>query len=99
MLCLLLALTPATAKKRKHAKQAPLAAYLMVYHKDADHSLHMALSRDGRKWTALNDDHAVVSGDTIAQQHGIRDVVVAPLPPKNFSATLRGRCFPSRSWI
>ena len=51
MLCLLLALTPVTAKKRKHAKQAPLAAYLMVYHKDADHSLHMALSRDGRKWT------------------------------------------------
>ena len=73
MLCLLLALTPATAKKRKHAKQAPLAAYLMVYHKDADHSLHMALSRDGRRWTALNNDHAVVSGDTIAQQRGIRD--------------------------
>ncbi len=49
------------------------ACYLMVYHKDADHSLHMALSRDGYSWKALNGDKAVVSGDTIAQQHGIRD--------------------------
>ncbi|MBR2184408.1 MAG: glycoside hydrolase family 43 protein [Prevotella sp.] len=51
----------------------PLAAYLMVYHKDADHSLHMALSRDGYSWKALNGDKPVVSGDTIAQQRGIRD--------------------------
>ena len=48
-------------------------AYLMVYHKDADHSLHMALSRDGFNWKALNDDRPVVSGDTIAEQRGIRD--------------------------
>ena len=41
------------------------ACYLMVYHKDADHSLHMALSRDGYSWKALNGDKAVVSGDTI----------------------------------
>lgn len=50
-----------------------MGAYVMVYHTDADHSLHMALSRDGYHWTALNDDLPVVSGDTIAQQHGIRD--------------------------
>ncbi len=50
-----------------------LAAYLMVYHKDADHSLHMALSRDGYNWTALNKDLPVVRGDSIAQQRGIRD--------------------------
>lgn len=50
-----------------------MGAYLMVYHKDADHSLHMALSRDGYSWKALNGDKPVVSGDTIAQQHGIRD--------------------------
>lgn len=48
-------------------------AYLMVYHKDADHSLHMALSRDGYSWKALNGDKPMVSGDTIALQHGIRD--------------------------
>ena len=55
------------------AEMPKMAAYLMVYHKDADHSLHMALSRDGYSWKALNGDRPVVSGDTIAQQHGIRD--------------------------
>ena len=49
------------------------SAYLMVYHKDADHGLHMALSRDGYNWKALNDDKPIIGGDTIAQQHGIRD--------------------------
>lgn len=48
-------------------------AYLMVYHKDQDHGLHMAISRDGYTWTALNDDKPVIAGDTIAGQRGIRD--------------------------
>ena len=49
------------------------SAYLMVYHKDPDHGLHMAVSRDGYTWTALNDDKPIIGGDTIAEQHGIRD--------------------------
>lgn len=53
--------------------QTSLSAYLMVYHKDQDHGLHMAISRDGYTWTALNDDRPVIDGDTIAVQHGIRD--------------------------
>ncbi|MCM1312661.1 MAG: glycoside hydrolase family 43 protein [Bacteroides sp.] len=48
-------------------------AYLMVYHKDVDHGLHMAYSEDGYKWTALNNDKPVIDGDSIAMQHGIRD--------------------------
>ena len=67
---------PPTAEGISHiaSRLAPdCTAYLMVYHKDADHSLHMALSRDGYNWTALNDDRPVVSGDTIAEQRGIRD--------------------------
>ena len=44
-----------------------MGAYVMVYHKDADHSLHMALSRDGYSWTALNNDRPIVNGDSIAQ--------------------------------
>lgn len=48
-------------------------AYLMVYHKDADHSLHMAVSRDGYTFTAVNNDKAVIGGDSIADQRGIRD--------------------------
>ena len=54
-------------------KEKDYAGYLMVYHKDPDHGLHMAVSRDGYTWTALNDDKAIIGGDTIAEQHGIRD--------------------------
>ena len=53
--------------------ESDMGAYLMVYHKDADHSLHMALSYDGYKWSSLRDDKAIICGDTIASQHGIRD--------------------------
>lgn len=55
------------------AQDSKLSAYLMVYHKDQDHGLHMAVSEDGYTWTALNDDQPVISGDTIAMQQGIRD--------------------------
>lgn len=50
-----------------------MSAYLMVYHKDDTHSLHMALSNDGYTFTALNNDKPVIAGDTIADQKGIRD--------------------------
>lgn len=50
-----------------------LEAYLMVYHKDQDHGLHMAYSEDGYTWTAFNNDKPIIAGDTIAFQHGIRD--------------------------
>lgn len=50
-----------------------MGAYLMVYHKDADHGLHMAISYDSYNWTSLNDDKPLIAGDTIAEQKGIRD--------------------------
>lgn len=50
-----------------------MAAYLMVYHKDEDHGLHMAISYDGREFKALNGGAPVMAGDTIARQQGIRD--------------------------
>lgn len=50
-----------------------MKAYLMVYHKDEDHGLHMAISRDGKQFKALNNDNPVIAGDTIALQKGIRD--------------------------
>ena len=66
---------PATAEgvSPLTSSTSPLTSYLMVYHKDQDHGLHMAVSRDGYTWTALNDDKPVIDGDTIAVQHGIRD--------------------------
>ena len=53
--------------------EAEKEAYLMVYHKDQDHGLHMATSHDGYTWTALRDDKPIIDGDSIAMQHGIRD--------------------------
>lgn len=50
-----------------------MAAYLMVYHLDEDHGLHMAISKDGYTFTALNDNKPIIDGDTIADQNGIRD--------------------------
>ena len=63
----------AQAGTPKLPKEKDLQAYLMVYHKDQDHGLHMAVSEDGYTWTALNDDKPIFDGDTIAVQHGIRD--------------------------
>lgn len=76
---LLLALATAmpAQKQKRHRRAAGtadrLSAYLMVYHKDQDHGLHAALSRDGYTWTALNGDKPIVGGDSIAVQRGIRD--------------------------
>lgn len=53
--------------------EADMGAYVMVYHKDCDHGLHMALSYDSYEWTSLNNDQPVIAGDSIAEQHGIRD--------------------------
>ncbi|MDE6691982.1 MAG: glycoside hydrolase family 43 protein [Muribaculaceae bacterium] len=64
--------------------EADLNAYLMVYHKDQDHGLHMAVSDDGYTWTALNDDCPVIAGDTIAEQHGIRDPHIFRGPDGSF---------------
>lgn len=54
-------------------QEKDMSAYLMVFHKDETHSLHMALSPDGYTFTALNNGKPVIAGDTIAQQKGIRD--------------------------
>ena len=53
--------------------ESDMGAYLMVFHLDDTHGLHMALSRDGYTFTALNGGKPVISGDTIADQKGIRD--------------------------
>ena len=54
-------------------KESELGAYLLVYFHDETHSLHMALSSDGYKFTALNDDKPVIDGKEVAEQKGIRD--------------------------
>lgn len=54
-------------------QEKDMRAYLMVFHKDEDHGLHMAISHDGYSFTALNNGLPVIAGDTIATQKGIRD--------------------------
>lgn len=54
-------------------QEKKMGAYLMVFHKDEDHGLHMAISRDGYTFTALKGGAPVFAGDTIAEQKGIRD--------------------------
>lgn len=54
-------------------EKEPFSAYLMTYFKDEDHSLHMALSADGYTFTDINGGKAIIGGDTIATQKGIRD--------------------------
>lgn len=67
----------ATFHRFSYANAVPqekeMGAYLMVFHKDDTHSLHMAISYDGYTFTALNDGKPVIAGDTIAYQKGIRD--------------------------
>lgn len=54
-------------------EESAMDAYLMVFHKDDTHGLHAAISHDGYTFTALNDGHPIIAGDTIAYQKGIRD--------------------------
>ncbi len=74
--------------KKKVLSEKDMAGYVMVYHKDADHGLHMAYSWDGYTWTALNGDRPVVAGDTIAVQRGIRDPYIFRAPDGTFCAAM-----------
>lgn len=68
--------------------ESRMKAYLMVYHKDEDHGLHFALSRDGRQFRALNNDQPVMAGDTLADQKGIRDPHIYRGPDGAFYLTM-----------
>lgn len=83
-LCLAMAmLLPVSAGKRVPTEK-DMGAYLMVYHKDETHSLYMALSYDGYKWTSLNEGQPVMAGDSIALQKGIRDPHIFRAPNGTF---------------
>ncbi|UOB17965.1 glycoside hydrolase family 43 protein [Abyssalbus ytuae] len=73
-----------TVKQNSKSFQDELSAYLMVYFKDDDHSLHMALSTDGKNFTDINKGKAIIAGDTIASQKGIRDPHISRGPDGAF---------------
>ena len=75
-------------KKIKVPKEKDMGAYLMVYFKDADHSLHFAMSKDGYSFTDVNNGEPVIKGDTIAEQKGIRDPYIYRAPDGMFYMVL-----------
>ena len=88
MLMAILPLLSVAKPKHKIPSEKKMAGYVMVYHKDADHGLHMAYSWDGYTWTALNDDRPIMAGDTIAEQKGIRDPFIFRGPDGGFCVAM-----------
>ena len=72
------------AKKSELPAEKGMGAYLFTYFNDPTHSLFMALSYDGYSFTALNNGQPVISGDTIAEQRGIRDPHIYRAPNGKF---------------
>ncbi len=72
----------------KVPSESDMKAYLLVYFKDSDHSLHMALSPDGYSFTDINKGLPIISGDTIAAQKGIRDPHIMRGPDNMFYMTM-----------
>lgn len=79
---------PIVKAKKKAPAERDMAGYVMVYHKDQDHGLHMAYSWDGYTWTALNNDAPIMAGDTIAVQKGIRDPYIFRAPDGAFCVAM-----------
>ena len=61
-----------------------MGAYLFTYFNDPTHSLFMAISYDGYTFTAVNGNKPVIAGDSIAEQHGIRDPHIYRAPNGKF---------------
>ena len=60
------------------------AAYLMVYFKDENHSVHFAASEDGYSFTDLNGGQPVMLGKDWAEQKGVRDPHIMRGPDNAF---------------
>lgn len=68
----LMAASPARAQEATN--------YLMVYFKDATHSVYFALSRDGLTFADVNGYKPVLYGSKYAQQRGVRDPHILRAP-------------------
>lgn len=66
------------------SQKEEMAAYLFTYFNDPTHSLFMAISYDGYEFKAINENLPVVAGDTISEQHGIRDPHIQRGPDGSF---------------
>lgn len=88
ILSVFLATTNYAQEKSKLPKEKKMGAYLMVYFKDDTHGLYYALSKDGYKFTDVNNAKPIIAGDSIAEQKGIRDPYIYRAPDGMFYLAL-----------
>ena len=74
----------AVAKTNRSLTEKDMGAYLFTFFSDPTHSLFMAISYDGYTFTAVNNGEPIISGDSIAEQHGIRDPHIYRAPNGKF---------------
>ena len=79
-----LAALSATAKPQRALTEKDMGAYLFTYFSDPTHGLYMAISYDGYTFTAVNNAEPIIAGDSIAEQHGIRDPHIYRAPNGKF---------------
>ena len=83
LLACLLAL-PTAAKTKRVLTEKDMGAYLFTFFSDPTHALFMAISYDGYTFTAVNNAEPIISGDSIAEQHGILDPHIYRAPNGKF---------------
>ena len=73
-----------TAKSKRALTEKDMGAYLFTFFSDPTHGLFMAISYDGYTFTPVNNGEPIISGDSIAEQHGIRDPHIYRAPNGKF---------------
>ena len=81
--CAMLSLSLGAAAQQKLTEK-DMSAYLFTFFSDATHSLFMAISYDGYNFTPVNNGEPIISGDSIAEQRGIRDPHIYRAPNGKF---------------
>lgn len=81
---ILLFMTASAGWSKKQFTEKDMGAYLFTFFNDPTHSLFMAVSYDGYTFTAVNNGEPVISGDSIADQRGIRDPHIYRAPNGKF---------------
>ena len=84
LLLTVVALLPTAAKQNRVLTEKDMGAYLLTFFSDPTHGLYMAISYDGYTFTAVNNAEPIISGDSIAEQHGIRDPHIYRAPNGKF---------------
>lgn len=78
------AVMPMAGKQKRALTEKDMGAYLFTYFTDPTHSLFMAISYDGYNFTPVNNGEPIIAGDSIAEQHGIRDPHIYRAPNGKF---------------